>query len=590
MARKSGWQEFAENFNSTFEIGNKIQQGIATSKVMNDEKFTGEGGAGYGLSGNELEKARYKALGDIYTKYGDPEKGLGFRTQLANLEDKERQNLMDENTRSFREELLGKIARDQGLANVNQTNSTTNLNTARTAEINATYPVKNDLTRAQTAGVQMDTLSTRKKLDGEIKLLESQFVKNMESAGLSASQANQIDTLLQGKVDLNEANIDNVIAGTGLKGEQAAELKALLAGKIAQQASTLRFTDSKSDTNEQMLPANLGLANAKIGFTKAQADGVEANTLAQNLSNNATQTAQDNTALEADLLAQVNNKEYANANGITTPEQAQSAFLKLVKTSNLPLERQLAIEQTVNKFGLAELQGEATKLAANAKAAMAKGGLDGLTAWYDKVDDPTDGEPTTLRVLRENGEVKVLRKVGEQESVLFSAAGEGAEGQVGDFMMNQITNPGTSMTVAASVLEMAKTKASTDSTKTQTDYQEIVNDNQRLKQELQNGNIQANNDLAVAQTMKLKQDAIANSGLTWNKEAAQKSYNSFITSENFEYVREKIMDGENPEQNLKLYTNQIKYGLNIIPEKPKSVKTLDEWLMMTDRDRELFPK
>ena len=68
MARKSGWQEFAENFNSTFEIGNKIQQGIATSKVMNDEKFMAEGAAGYGLSGNELEKARYKALGDIYTK------------------------------------------------------------------------------------------------------------------------------------------------------------------------------------------------------------------------------------------------------------------------------------------------------------------------------------------------------------------------------------------------------------------------------------------------------------------------------------------------------------------------------------------
>ena len=115
----------------------------------------------------------------------------------------------------------------------------------------------------------MDTLSKRKKLNGEIKLLESQFIKNMESANLSGSQANQIDALLQGKIDLNAANVDNVIAGTGLKGEQAAELKALLAGKIAQQASTLRFTDSKSDTNEQMLPINVGIGNAKIGFTRS---------------------------------------------------------------------------------------------------------------------------------------------------------------------------------------------------------------------------------------------------------------------------------------------------------------------------------
>ena len=433
----------------------------------------------------------------------------------------------------------------------------------------------------------MDTLSKRKKLNGEIKLLESQFIKNMESANLSGSQANQIDALLQGKIDLNAANVDNVIAGTGLKGEQAAELKALLAGKIAQQASTLRFTDSKSDTNEQMLPINVGIGNAKIGFTEAQTKDVEANTLAQTLSNNATQTAQDNTALEADLLAQVNNPEYANANGITTPEQAQSAFLELVKTSNLPLERQLAIEQTVNKFGLAELQGEATKLAANAKAAMAKGGLDGLTKWYDGVDDPTDGEPTTLRVLRENGEVKVLRKVGEQESVLFSAAGEGAEGQVSDFMMNQITNPGTSMTVAATVLEMEKSKASIASTRTQTNYQEIVNDNQRLKQELQNGSIQANTDLAVAQAMKIKQDAIANSGLTWDKEAAQKAYNSFVTGDTYAYAVDQLVDEPTK---LMLYKNQIQYDLGLIPQKPDIVPKLETWLAMTPRGRETFLK
>jgi putative NIF3 family GTP cyclohydrolase 1 type 2 len=433
----------------------------------------------------------------------------------------------------------------------------------------------------------MDTLSKRRKLNGEIKLLESQFKKNMAGANLSGAQANQIDALLQGKIDLNAANVDNVIAGTGLKGEQAAELKALLAGKIAQQASTLRFTDSKSDTNEQMLPINVGIGNAKIGFTEAQTKGVEANTLAQTLSNNATQTAQDNTTLEADLLAQVNNPEYANANGITTPEQAQSAFLELVKTSNLPLERQLAIEQTVNKFGLAELQGEATKLAANAKAAMAKGGLDGLTKWYDGVDDPTDGEPTSLRVLRENGEVKVLRKVGEQESVLFSAAGEGAEGQVSDFMMNQITNPGTSMTVAATVLEMEKSKASIDSTKTQTNYQEIVNDNQRLKQELQNGSIQANTDLAVAQAMKIKQDAIANSGLTWDKEAAQKAYNSFVTGDTYAYAVEQLADEPTK---LMLYKNQIQYDLGLIPQKPDIVPKLETWLAMTPRGRETFLK
>ena len=191
------------------------------------------------------------------------------------------------------------------------------------------------------------------------------------------------------------------------------------------------------------------------------------------------------------------------------------------------------------------------------------------------------------RVLRENGEVKVLRKVGEQESVLFSAAGEGAEGQVGDFMMNQITNPGTSMTVAASVLEMEKTRASTNSTKTQTDYQEIVNDTERLRRELQNGSIQANTDLAVAQAMKIKQDAIANSGLTWDKEAAQKAYNSFVTGDTYAYAVENLAD--KPTE-LMLYKNQIQYDLGLLPKKPDVVEKLETWLAMTARERETFLK
>ena len=74
MARKSPWQEFAENFDAVYGTFQKVGKNIETSRITGD-KFTEEGGLGFGLKGDALERARYKALGDIYAKYGEAIKG-----------------------------------------------------------------------------------------------------------------------------------------------------------------------------------------------------------------------------------------------------------------------------------------------------------------------------------------------------------------------------------------------------------------------------------------------------------------------------------------------------------------------------------
>ena len=141
MARKSQWQQFAENFKTFYDIGNDIQEGIGVKKIMDDEKFTAVGGLGYNtetssaLEGNDLEKARYKALGDIYTKYGNVEQGLSARTSLADLESKERQNRMDENNFSITQNIQGLLAQ-QTLQNNN------NLTKAQTKQITDMTPVE----------------------------------------------------------------------------------------------------------------------------------------------------------------------------------------------------------------------------------------------------------------------------------------------------------------------------------------------------------------------------------------------------------------------------------------------------------------
>ncbi len=95
MARKSPWQEFAENFQGVYGTFKQIGQDVETGRIMDDEKFTAEGAAGAGLSGSALDKARYKALGDIYTKYGNAKEGLAMRQSVSNLEASERKNELD---------------------------------------------------------------------------------------------------------------------------------------------------------------------------------------------------------------------------------------------------------------------------------------------------------------------------------------------------------------------------------------------------------------------------------------------------------------------------------------------------------------
>jgi len=125
MARKSPWQEFAENFKGVYGTFKQIGQDVETSRIMDDERFTGEGGLGAGLKGNALEEARYKALGDIYTKYGNAKQGLEMRQGLANLEEKRRSNDLNEAILKNQINIQGTLAEQLARGNVNLTNANT---------------------------------------------------------------------------------------------------------------------------------------------------------------------------------------------------------------------------------------------------------------------------------------------------------------------------------------------------------------------------------------------------------------------------------------------------------------------------------
>jgi ribosomal protein S16 len=241
MARKSQWAQFAENFKSTYDITRQVQQGYATKQVMDDEKFMSEdGGAGYGLKGDELERARYKALGNIATKYGDTAGGLANRTALAELNSKDRDNRIDANNEQYTTALRGLIAQNAALANINNTKSNTGLNNANTNRVNTMTPEMVNKMRADTSGV-MSEIENRNAETTGLKLKNASTRNTQQSADDAAIAENNLK-LEQFKTDLT--NVD-------LRDEaQAAQFRAQAAqfdndGATAELAlmETYAFTD-----------------------------------------------------------------------------------------------------------------------------------------------------------------------------------------------------------------------------------------------------------------------------------------------------------------------------------------------------------
>lgn len=202
MARKSPWQEFAENFKNVYGTFKQIGQDIETSRIMDDEKFMAEGGQGFGLKGDALEEARYKALGDIYTKYGNAKQGLEMRQGLANLEEKRRSNDLQEAILQNQINIQGNLAEQQALANLGYTG-------------------------AQTSNLNANTKSTLDRLPYQVGILQNE----QEAGGLAidktkATQNSEIAKILkQNEQAIDEA--DTEIALSGLKWQKRyAEVEA----------------------------------------------------------------------------------------------------------------------------------------------------------------------------------------------------------------------------------------------------------------------------------------------------------------------------------------------------------------------------
>ena len=591
MARKSGWQEFAENFQSTYGIVNKVKQGYDTKQVMNDEKFTGKDGAGAGLKGSALEKARYKALGDIATKYGDTAGGLANRTALADLNAKDRENTINQ---SIMKELA--YIRGQGAVRNLDANSysaegsginSRSSATDRTATLNARLLRM----QADTDGVMSQNEERNALLDGRVAQQAATLAATNAGINKTGAETDQLTQLLPGKVAAQLGDLNLKAAQTNRIEELLSGEKALQGQQLATAITNMGLTEANTKRVLDLLPGQINAQADASALSGANVASVNANTAGQVLSNEADQAAAAIRDTETGFLTQINDPTFRADNNIETEEDAQAALISLYKSSNIPIERQMAVETALTKHGIGKLQNVAVETAQAAKNELQKGGLAGVIKWYDGVDD---GDATSLNTRVVDGVYELFSssETGENrtETVLHSGA---SEAELEAKLMGQITNPGSGLEIAASILEMrskeagiGQTVASTAKIEKATEYQTIINDTAKYSEVLKQGNTAANTKVANAQVAKLKQEVDANKGLTWNDKQAQKSFDAFITGSAYADLALEMED--NPGA-LELHTNRVKFGLGLIKPKPESFQgSQDQWIAMDDAGRAEF--
>ena len=478
MARKSPWQEFAENFDAVYGTFQKVGKNIETSRLMDDEKFTAKGGLGFGLEGDALETARYKALGDIYTKYGDAEKGLAVRQQLANLEEKKRSNELNRRILENQVNIQGKLAERMLESNIRDTDASAGLKGSQSAQIGQNMAFK-----AQEQPLRMDSL-----------LLQNQGLTLSNTAQDITNQSAQLDLgqkkeTIKGEtkkiISENEAAFlesQNLIASNNLAYENIVEnLKA----DIAKARETGSAADLKTVEN-----------NALLAFTKSYQNG-------------------------AFKDGQEAARAYASTIGAFDPGRAA---------------------KYVNEYTTEQIQEVALggmKIKKDVDSLLQKGDFDEVEKYFDKLNKPdVDGNIKLIPATDGSGGGRLVELNAAGEEIAVIAEGKDRASLKAAF--ENAASFGNATAYSEMLFERKKGEALLKKTEVETKYQETVNDTQRYSTMVKNNSIIENTKLAKAQANKIIQETASKQGLSWSQQKSEEAFKNFVGSTGYAALRQTL--------------------------------------------------
>ena len=199
MARKNQWEQFANNFSTFYDLGNKVQTGLGAKKIMADEVETiqaadagnsphaaGQGigsGTQYKYDGkmykeeitaDQLTGLRNKRLSDNMVKFGDSEGAMKFNLSNAELKAANSKSRLDDAT--FDDNVLAaKLANDVTAKGLELTQAQIN-------EYKALTPLKAKKYLADIASTKQSTKVSQTKLPLEVRQLMAKLNVDEQTA------------------------------------------------------------------------------------------------------------------------------------------------------------------------------------------------------------------------------------------------------------------------------------------------------------------------------------------------------------------------------------------------------------------------
>jgi len=455
MARKSGWQQFADNFNGVYgsvtSATRNIQMGRATRADYNDEE-------GNPLSGDALDRARYSALADIENRYGRPAEGLALRSNQAALQSTNFEN--DLNVQLRPELLRQRGALQSGFMEA-QTNSA----------------------NASAANSFANANATNTLLPGRV---ENQGLTN---AGLGLSNDLAARTF--------DYNVDTVQAAARQATADADVAANTVDSRIETGLATADQTRANATTAEVAAAENLAISPDRTEATLAELRATAAE--AQGRQNTAEAITRDNSVV-SDIMGQALEMDFGD-----DPTVANAWIIEQLKGADMTPQGRLNAAETVNKFGVEAIGARAAQITQQATDAYRSGGINGVADLYDKVADGVDG-----RVVRDGDRVSIVLDRGDGlDEVVATATGPDAERVVADQAMQIFRDPMRAMEMAAATLQYETGQAGLEQTVAETartEAQTGLIDQQVFSEQLGQDRTQAQTMLLEAQTEQTMQE------------------------------------------------------------------------------------
>jgi hypothetical protein len=602
MARKSPWQDFANNFNSVYGTFTKLGKNLEAKKLMDEDmEFydPDDTEKANPLVGIDKDRARMRSLADIYTKYGDAEGGLKIRSDLAATEQAERNAEIQRQT-------MNQLIASVGIGNQLK-QAQASLSAAKASEITTLLGPKLEQAKllAKKMGFSADiegvnsylAQNTKSKtLENQITELNKNIALNegiIKAAGDESYERGLIDQQKQLSTNLEKAeedvkqarittenldkkqkaDIDATVTGTNVQKEDLKVKKGVsestIAASIAANRKIIRQTEtymSLADLNEEQQEAELvkQIAEAKAGLSGANAL----------LSQNKLKELESAAFL---LFAE-------NADKYKDDDERSTAFINVVKKFDPIRAAKLTNDYTATE--VAGIANEGLKIQNEIASYLQKRDFEGLAGYFDDKngddfgitfsEDPKTGAVSIVETGANGEAVRTLVDAPNTETALENVAAITTFGNAGGFAELLFKRK-------KGKLELDKLSKEIDGIEAGTTYQEILNDVTKYSKILEQGNTKARTALAEAQTEKLKQDIQKDSGLTFSREISEKAYGAWLGSSTFANAAE-MMSGDKDKLGrnmLTVYKNQVKQGLGLLEFAPEGVSN-EDWLGMDE--------